>query len=115
MRPALLAALLPFLGLALPAASFGCSNQKPAPLYASSAGEAGYAERFPDQLASARGRMAEHQSKSTRMMQSFNTYPGELKDPSWPVVLDVVDKADTAGRSGAYAERLGEVENVAAF
>jgi hypothetical protein len=102
-------------GLALSVAVSGCSNQKPAPLYASSSAEAGYAERYPDELASARGRFVEHESKSRRMLQSFSTYPDEVKDPSWPVVLDMVKTADTAGRSAAYVERLAEVEGVTRF
>jgi len=109
------AAAIATAGLMLSAAGLGCSNQKPAPLYASSASEAGYAERYPDELASARGRFVEHESKSRRMLQSFSTYPDEVRDPSWPVVLEMVNAADTAGRSAAYVRRLEEVEGVARF
>jgi hypothetical protein len=93
----------------------GCSNQKPEPLYASSAVEASYAERYPEELATARGRLSEHESKAQQMMAAFSTYPDELSNPNWKDVETVVDRADQAGKSGAYVARLEEGESVARF
>jgi hypothetical protein len=108
-----LLALLPLLvGLSGPA----CSNQKPAPLYTPSSDQSGYAARYPEAMASARGRIAEHESKARRQLQAFGTYADELKEPTdYKAVGTVVDLADGAGKSAAYVERRQEAEAAAAF
>jgi methyl-accepting chemotaxis protein len=92
-----------------------CSNQKPEPLYGSSSSQSGYAERYPESLGSARSRFSEQEGEAKQGSQDFATYPDQLNDPSWPDVLVVVEKADEAGRSAAYVERLQEVQHVQAF
>lgn len=104
-----------FLALVLGLGALGCDNQKPPPLYASSSGQTGYASRYPETMASERGRIAEHEGASRRMMASFATYPDELKDPDWNGVKQVVDLADSAGESAAYVERREEVEATERF
>jgi hypothetical protein len=104
-----------FLALALGFGALGCNDQKPPPLYASSSGQTGYASRYPETMASERGRIAEHEGASRRMMASFATYPDELKDPDWNGVKQVVDLADSAGQSAAYVERREEVEATERF
>jgi hypothetical protein len=96
-------------------AGAACSNEKPEPLTASSANQAGYAERYPEALAGSHGRFGEQESEAKRVAQTFPSYPDGLSDPSWPDYLIVVEKADEAGRSGAYVERLEEVMHVQAF
>jgi len=104
-----LVALLVLSGLA-------CSNQKPAPLFTPSSDQSGYASRFPEAMAAARGRIAEHESKAKRELQAFATYADEIKEPtSYKDVRTVVDLADSAGRSAAYVERRQEVDSAAAF
>lgn len=92
-----------------------CSNQKAQPLYASSAVESGYAERYPDELASARGRLSEQESQAQQAMAAFSTYPGELDKPNWADVGTFVDRADRSGRSADYAKRAEENAGVARF
>jgi hypothetical protein len=99
-----------FLGLSL-----ACSSQKSEAVYASSAGESGYAERYPDQLSTERGRLAAHESKAQQIVAAFSTYPDELQNPNWQDVSTVVDQADAAGQSGGYVARLEETEQVARF
>jgi hypothetical protein len=93
----------------------GCSNQKPEPLTASSAGESGYAERYPDELAATRGGFTEQEGSAQRVIGEFSTYPDELDNPSWPGVTQVVERADQAGKSSAYVERLHQNDAVVQF
>lgn len=95
--------------------SCGCSSQKSEAAYASSAGESGYAERYPDALSSERGQLAAHESKAQQIVAAFSTYPDALQNPNWQDVSTVVDQADAAGRSGGYVESLEESEQVARF
>ena len=93
----------------------GCSNQKPEPLTASSAGESGYAERYPDELAATRGGFTEQEATAQRVIGEFSTFPDELDNPSWPAVTEVVDRADQAGKSQAYVDRLHQNDAVVQF
>jgi hypothetical protein len=104
------------VALILGLSGVACSNQKPAPLFSPSSDQSGYASRYPEAMASARGRIAEHESKARRKLQSFATYADELKEPtSYKDVRTVVDLADGAGKSAAYVERRQEVDATAAF
>ncbi|HMJ11048.1 MAG TPA: hypothetical protein VK524_06550 [Polyangiaceae bacterium] len=103
------------LSAALACLSCACSSQKSEAAYASSATESGYAERYPDALASLRGRLAAHESKAQQVIAAFSTYPDALRDPNWQDVGSVVERADGAGKSGAYVEQLEENEHVARF
>ena len=96
-------------------AGAACTNEKPEPLTASSANQAGYAERYPESLGAARGRFGEMEAEAKRTGQEFQSYPDQLNDPSWPDYLTVVEKADEDGRSSAYVERLEEVQHVKTF
>ncbi len=104
-----------FLALALGLGAAACNDQKPPPLYASSASQNGYASRYPETMASERGRIDEHEGASRRKLASFATYPDELKDPNWNDVKQVVDLADSAGQSAQYVERRDEVEATQRF
>jgi chromosome segregation ATPase len=95
--------------------ALACSNQKPEPLYGSSAGQPSYAERYPERLGGTRGEYVEKESKAARLQSEFATYPEELSDPQWDHVEQVVVLADEAGQSGAYVQRLEENERVEAF
>lgn len=100
------------LGLTAAAA---CSNQKPEPQVASSAGMEGYASRYPNKLAATRGRFDQQESKSRQLTGAFATYPDQLDKPNWSDVATVVDLADSSGRSSAYVERAEADENVSDF
>ena len=45
----------------------------------------------------------------------FAKYPDALKDPKWPVVAAVIDKADASGKSWAYVEERREDERARSF
>ena len=107
---------LSLLLASLLAASGACSQQqKPEPEIASSAGEFGYAARFPSALSSARAQLDAHESKAKRIIPKFANYPGEFDDPDWARVLGVVERADQAGRSGSFVARAREVDSVVGF
>lgn len=105
-------ALAALLACAVTAA---CSNQKPATTATSSADQAGYAERYPNELSQTRARFIEHESRSGRVVQEFSTYPDALNDPSWSHVEAVVDRADQAGKSSTYADQHAENQAVEDF
>ncbi|HEX6275236.1 MAG TPA: hypothetical protein VFZ53_19485 [Polyangiaceae bacterium] len=100
------------IGCALVA--LACSKQEPA-LYASSAGEASYAERYPAMLASLRNGHFEAEKQAYTLSGEFSKYPDELKDPSWAHVETVVEKADSAGKGADYAAGMGESQAVRTF
>jgi len=100
------------LGCALLA--LACSKPEPA-LYASSAGEASYAERYPAMLAALRNGHFEAEKQAYTLSGEFSKYPDELKEPSWAAVEDVVEKADEAGKGADYAAGMGEADAVRTF
>lgn len=93
----------------------GCSNQKPEPQVASSAGMEGYASRYPNKLAATRGQFDQDESKAQQLTGAFAAYPDQLDKPNWADVAKVVDLADSAGRSSAYVDRAGADKNVKEF
>ena len=92
------------------AALAACASQPPPePEIASAAGEFGYAARYPGQLGATRGELLALENKTGRVIAKFPNYPSELKDPDWSRVLEVVERADQAGRSAAYVARTRHV------
>jgi hypothetical protein len=111
---------LPRLALALGALSLpalaACSAPKPEPEFATSANHSHYARDYPAELGATTKGFSERRAEARKIMGEFNGYPSKLKDPpSWPHVLEVVDRADEDGRSYAYVDRLRRVQGAAAF
>ncbi|HTA90149.1 MAG TPA: hypothetical protein VK745_11250 [Polyangiaceae bacterium] len=96
------------------ALSFGCSS-RPAPVFASSANETSYAERYPAELLGLRTEFATDEAKAREIFGNFQNYPGALSAPDGPQVSAVVSRADAAGKSGAYAEQMQENQGVSRF
>ena len=94
--------------------ALACSKQEPA-LYASSAGDGSYAERYPAMLASLRNGHFEAEKEAYTLAGEFSKYPDELKEPSWTHVEDVVRKADAAGAGADFAAGMGETQTVRTF
>jgi hypothetical protein len=94
--------------------ALACSKQEPA-LYASSASEASYAERYPAMLAAQRNGHFEAEKQVYALSGEFSKYPNELKEPSWVHVQIVVQKADEAGKGADYAAGMGETQAVRTF
>jgi flagellin-like hook-associated protein FlgL len=96
------------------ALSSACSS-RPAPVFASSANETSYAERYPATLLAVRTEFATDEAHARDIFGAFSNYPGALTAPDGPQVLGVVTRADAAGKSGAYAEQMHENQDVAHF
>lgn len=110
MRSVVVAATL---AVAVAACSSKNDNGPPeAPLPAE---QAGYAERYPDELAKTRGKLSEREAKARESMGKFAGYPDELDKPSWPDAEKVYLLADEAGRSSTYVDKVHEAETVAGF
>jgi len=98
----------------LAAFAAGCT-QKPEPVFASSANEASYAERYPAALLAVRTEYATDESKARELFGGFQNYPGALTTPDGQQVLAVVQRADAAGKSAAYAQQARENQDVSRF
>ena len=102
------------IALLLAAVLSGCST-RPAPVFASSANESNYAERYPGALLSARTEFADDESKARAIFGGFSSYPGALTAPDGQLTLGVVTRADAAGKSGSYARAMEEQAHVSRF
>lgn len=96
-------------------APVGCGGSKRGPVAASSAAEAGYAVRFPDELEAMVARFDDRQRETRRLSQGFAAYADQVKDVKKDLVIGVVDRADQAGRSQSYAEAQHEAARVQTF
>ncbi len=104
------------LGLSLAVALLpACSAPKPEPEYASSANHSHYARDYPEKLNAVTTGFTERRAEARKLLGELGAAPGKLKDPSWPHVLEIVDRADEDGRSHAYVGRLRRVEGASAF
>jgi hypothetical protein len=92
-----------------------CSGPKPEPRIASSAGEAGYAVEYPAALQAVVSEYAAGEGTVKRVVSDLPKYPDQLKDPAWPYVLEIVQRADEAGASAAYVGRRREVDGARTF
>ena len=92
-----------------------CSNQKPEPQVASSAGMEGYASRYPNKLAATRGQFDQQESQANQLTGAFATYPDQVDKPNWSDYSTMVDLADSSGRSQAYVDRAKADNDVKDF
>jgi hypothetical protein len=92
----------------------GCTT-RPAPVFASSANESGYAERYPAALLAARTEFASSESRAREIIHQFPNYPSALTSPDGEQVLGVVTRADAAGKSASYAHAMDEQGHVSRF
>src|SRR5262245_55955087 len=83
-----------------------CSTPKPEPEIASSAPQAGYAESYPGELQAISTGFSEKESEVKKVTGEMPEYPDRLKDPNWSHVQAIYERADQAGKSYAYVERL---------
>jgi hypothetical protein len=92
-----------------------CSTPKPEPEIASSAAQAGYAEAYPAELQAIATGFSQRESEVKKVTGEMPTYPDKLKNPNYAHVEAVYAKADQAGKSYAYVERLREVQGAHTF
>ncbi|MET0793370.1 MAG: hypothetical protein ABW061_17750 [Polyangiaceae bacterium] len=92
----------------------GCTTL-PAPAYASSATESGYAERYPTALLAARTEFASSETRAREIIAGFPNYPSALTSPDGEHTLAVVTRADAAGKSASYGQEMEEQSHVSRF
>jgi hypothetical protein len=92
----------------------GCARPEPA-LYASAADQPAYAERYPAELGTTQNAYLTDNQQSQTLTASFAKFPDQLDKPSWSALLDVVQAADQAGKSGDLAAGMAEAEAVRGF
>jgi hypothetical protein len=93
----------------------GCASQKIEPQVASSAAQTHYAVDFPAHLQSTSNDYVNTEGDVRRATAEFPKYPGQLKDPPWPLVVTIVNRADEAGRSASYVEARRDYEATRSF
>ncbi len=101
--------------LAVGLSCVACNSKETGVVVESAASEAGYASRFPEELAGTRNDFVTQESDARKLMESMPQYPGELDNTDWNKVKDVYLTADAAGRSGSYAAQAQENRSVAGF
>jgi hypothetical protein len=92
-----------------------CSQPKPEPEIGSSAKEATYAEAWPMEMDDLSSRFSQREESARKLFSEFFVYPSKLKDARGVWVRQVYEKADAAGRSWNYVERMRKIEAAAAF
>ena len=95
--------------------SSGCAGQKVEPQVASSAAQVNYAMDYPGELQSTANDYVNTETDVRKATTDFQKYPDQLKDPPWPLVQNIVNRADEAGRSSAYVDAHHEFEGTRDF
>jgi hypothetical protein len=106
---------LPLLAALALSAAAGCSAPRPEPEIASSASQESYAVGYPQALTESTTNFSQLQTEIRKGTAEMPGYPGKLKDPGWARVRDVMTRADQAGKSAAYVERMRRVEGAFEF
>jgi hypothetical protein len=107
---------LPILALTLLPTLAACSSStKQEPQVASSAGQSNYALRYPTSVDSLRTEYGTKRQEAQTMTGNFARYPDELAGTKSEDVWPVLERADEAGRSGAYVEERRSLEHVRTF
>lgn len=109
------ASLLPLVAALVLSAATGCADHIPEPLIASSASQESYAVRYPQALTEATTSFSQVQTEIRKELTQMPSYPGKFKDPGWARVRDVLARADEAGKSTAYVERMRRIEGAFEF
>ncbi|MCU0690693.1 MAG: hypothetical protein MUF54_04765 [Polyangiaceae bacterium] len=102
------------LALLAAAGLSNCASQ-PEPLVVSAASQAGYAERYPSALNRIATQSRQREREARTVLEEVPGYASELSSPNWTHVHTILDQADHAGRSAAYADRMREVRHVHSF
>jgi hypothetical protein len=93
----------------------GCGPATPEPELASSARHAGYAQAYPTDVQAITADFGQDQAEIKKTVGAFDKYEGELKNPNYNYVLEIYQRADEAGRSYAYVDRLREIHDAKTF
>jgi hypothetical protein len=102
--------------LVLPAFSaLACAGQRLEPQVVTSAGQTNYALDYPAMVQAINNDYVNGEGEVRRLTSGFSKYPEQLKDPPWPLVTTIVDRADEAGRSEAYVAARRELDITGRF
>jgi hypothetical protein len=93
----------------------GCNTAAQKPIVTSAADQTTYAVRYPDALASARGRFSEQEARATRLSGDLGTFTNDIDTKNWNAVSTTYQLADSAGKSQTYAERYEQTEGINGF
>jgi hypothetical protein len=104
------------LSLALGFASIvACNTASQRPIATSAADQPTYAVRYPDALASARGRFSEQENRAARESADLSAYVNSIETKNWKAVSTIYTLADSSGRSQTYAERYEQTDGISTF
>lgn len=92
-----------------------CNSAARKPFAASAADQTGYAVRYPDALASARGSFSEQENRANRLTGDLGTFTNSIDAKNWSAVATTYSLADSAGKSQAYADRYEQNEGTSTF
>lgn len=76
----------------------------------SSAGQTNYALDYPAMVQAIHNDYVNGEGEVRRLTMGFPKFPEQLKDPPWPLVTTIVNRADEAGRSEAYVAARRELD-----
>jgi chromosome segregation ATPase len=103
-----------FLAFTL-ASSFACTPAGQKPIVTSAADQPTYAVRYPEELASVRGRFGEQENRAARESGDLGTFVSSLDTKNWGGVKTSYELADSSGKSQTYAERYEQTEGINSF
>ncbi len=109
------ASLLPLVATLALSGAAGCADQVPEPVIASSASQESYVVGYPQALTEATTSFSQAQTEIRKELAQMPGYPAKMKDPGWARVHDVLARADEAGKSSAYVERMRRIEGAFEF
>jgi hypothetical protein len=93
-----------------------CGDKQPKPIMVSAAGLPSYAIRYPDQLAAETNLLVADKQQAAEQSVKLSARTSELKPGADPVVvLAVVQQADHAGRTEAFARANADARSLRAF
>lgn len=93
-----------------------CADKQPKPVMVSAAGLPSYAIRYPDQLSAETNLLVTDEQQANEQSQKLSARTSELKPDADPAtVLVVVQQADHAGHTEAYARVYEEARSLRAF
>lgn len=95
--------------------SLACTPAGQKPIVTSSADQPTYAARYPDTLASVRGRFGELENRAARESGDLGTFANGIETKNWSGVKTTYQLADSSGKSQAYAERYEQTEGINGF
>lgn len=94
---------------------YACTPAGQKPIVTSAADQSGYAIRYPESIASARGRFAEQENRAARQSGDLGAFANDIETKNWPGVKTTYELADASGKSATYAERYEQTEGINTF